>query len=153
MSILDYLDANQILLDIASSSKKQVIEQLAGRAATLTGLKKRSLLEIVMRRERLGSTGIGGGIAIPHAVHSDLKRTIALLAILALPIDFDSLDGKPVDIICLVIGPLNSDSNHLKCVSSVARSLRQVATCDRLRALKSPQAVLESLQGIRTAAA
>ena len=99
MSILDYLDANQILLDIASSSKKQVIEQLAGRAATLTGLKKRSLLEIVMRRERLGSTGIGGGIAIPHAVHSDLKRTIALLAILALPIDFDSLDGKPVDII------------------------------------------------------
>lgn len=153
MSIIDYLDANSVLLGVDSSSKKQAIEQLAGRAATLTGLGKRFLLAIVMRRERLGSTGIGDGIAIPHAVHRDLKRTIAVLAVLTSPIDFDSLDGKPVDIICLVIGPQNDDSNHLKCVSSVARSLCQAGTRDHLRTLTSPKAVLQSLQTVKIAGA
>ena len=153
MSILDYFGTNHILVGLPSRSKKQVIEELAERVATLTGLSPRSLLDIVMRRERLGSTGIGSGIAIPHAVHSDLRRTIAFLAILKTPVEFDSIDDKPVDIVCLVIGPPNDDHNHLNCISGLARSLQQGATRDKLRAASSPEAVLQSLQSVGHVAA
>ena len=86
MSIIDYLAADQIMVGVAGSSKKQLIEQLAERAAELTGLCQRSLFEIVMRRERLGSTAIGNGIAIPHAVHQDLTRTMGIIAVLTSPL-------------------------------------------------------------------
>ena len=90
--------------------------------------------------------GVGGGIAIPHGVHNDLTRTIALLAVLKAPVDFDAMDGQPVDIICLVVGPPNDDTNNLKCIASVTRSLQQASTCDKLRSVKSPEAVLRCLQ-------
>ena len=145
MSIIDYLATDQIMVGVACSSKKQLIEQLAERAAELTGLCQRSLFEIVMRRERLGSTAIGNGIAIPHAVHQDLTRVMGIIAVLTSPIDFDAQDRKPVDIVCLVIGPQNADSDHLKCVSSVARSLREVAICNQIRAAKTPNELIGHL--------
>lgn len=145
MSIIDYIAADQIMVGVAGSSKKQLIEQLTERAAELTGLCRRSLFEIVMRRERLGSTAIGNGIAIPHAVHQDLTRTVGIIAVLTSPVDFDAQDRKPVDIVCLVIGPQNMDSDHLKCLSSVARSSRDVAICDQLRAAKTPNEFLGCL--------
>jgi nitrogen PTS system EIIA component len=145
MTIIDYLAADQIMVGVASSSKKQLIEQLAERAAELTGLSHRSLFEVVMRRERLGSTAIGNGIAIPHAVHQDLTRTMGIIAVLTSPVDFDAQDRKPVDIVCLVIGPQNANSNHLKCVSSVARSLRKVSICDQIRAAKTPNELIGHL--------
>jgi PTS system nitrogen regulatory IIA component len=106
-----------------------------------------------MRRERLGSTGIGSGIAIPHAVHHDLTRTMGIIAVLTKPVDFDAQDRKPVDIVCLVIGPQNADSDHLKCVSSVARSLREVAICNRLRTAKTPHELLGCLRNASDVAA
>ena len=145
MSIIDYLAADQIMVGVAGSSKKQVIEQLADRAAKLTGLCQRSLFEIVMRRERLGSTAIGNGIAIPHAVHQDLTCTMGIIAVLTSPVDFDAQDRKPVDIVCLVIGPQNADNDHLKCLSSVARSLREVGICDQIRAAKTPNELIGHL--------
>ena len=145
MSIIDYIAADQIMVGVAGSSKKQLIEQLTERAAELTGLCRRSLFEIVMRRERLGSTAIGNGIAIPHAVHQDLTRTVGIIAILTSPVDFDARDRKPVDIVCLVIGPQNADNDHLKCLSSMARSLREVAICDQIRAAKTPNELIEHL--------
>ncbi|MDA8716914.1 PTS sugar transporter subunit IIA [Alphaproteobacteria bacterium] len=146
MSIIDYLATNQIMVGIVGSSKKQLIEQLAERAAELTGLCQRSIFEIVMRRERLGSTAIGNGIAIPHAVHRDLTRTMGIIAVLTSPVDFDAQDRKPVDIVCLVIGPQNADSDHLKCVSSVARSLREMAVSEQVRAAKSPNELIGHLR-------
>ena len=153
MSIVEYLDIKQVLTGVPSRSKKQVIEELAERVSTLTGLSQRSLLDLVMRRERLGSTGIGGGIAIPHAVHDDLTNTTVLLAVLETPVDFDAIDGQPVDIICLVIGPPNDETNNLKCIASVARSLQQKSTCDELRSVRSPEAVLQCLQAFGSVAA
>ena len=153
MSIADYLDTNRVLTSVPSRSKKQVIEELTERVATLTGLSQRCLLDMVMRRERLGSTGVGGGIAIPHGVHNDLTRTIALLAVLKAPVDFDATDGQPVDIICLVVGPPNDDTNNLKCIASVTRSLQRASTCDKLRSVKSPEAVLQCLQDSESVAA
>ena len=145
MSIIDYIAADQIMVGVAGSSKKQLIEQLTERAAELTGLCRRSLFEIVMRRERLGSTAIGNGIAIPHAVHQDLTRTVGIIAVLTSPVDFDAQDRKPVDIVCLVIGPQNADNDHLKCLSSVARSLREEAICDQIRAAKTPNELIGHL--------
>ena len=145
MFITDYLAADQIMVGVAGSSKKQLIEQLTERAAELTGLCRRSLFEIVMRRERLGSTAIGNGIAIPHAVHQDLTRTVGIIAVLTSPVDFDAQDRKPVDIVCLVIGPQNADNDHLKCLSSVARSLREAAICDQIRAAKTPNELIGHL--------
>jgi PTS system nitrogen regulatory IIA component len=153
MSIADYLDTTRVLTGVPSRSKKQVIEELAGRVANLTGLSRRCLLDMVMRRERLGNTGIGGGIAIPHAVHDDLTRTIAFLAVLKTPVDFDSIDGQPVDIICLVVGPPNDDTNNLKCIANVTRSLKQASTCDRLRTVGSPEEALRCLQNYGSVAA
>ena len=153
MSIVDYLDTNQVLIGVPSRSKKQIIEELAERVAMLTAPSQRCLMDIIMHRERLGSTGIGGGIAIPHAVHQDLTRTIALLAILETPIDFDAIDGQPVDIICLVVGPTNDDTNNLKCIATVTRSLQQASTCDKLRSVKSPEAILQCLQTYGSVAA
>jgi PTS system nitrogen regulatory IIA component len=153
MSIVDYLDTKQVLTGVHSRSKKQVIEELAERVATLTGLNRRCLLDMVMRRERLGSTGIGGGIAIPHAVHDDMTRTVALLAVLQTPVDFDAIDKQPVDIICLVVGPTNDEANNLKCIASVTRSLQQASTCDKLRSAKSPEAALRCLLTIGSVAA
>ena len=73
-----------------------------------------------MRRERLGSTAGGNGIEIPHAVHQDLTRNVGIITVLTSPVDFDAQDRKPIDIVCLVIRPQIADSDHLKCVSSVA---------------------------------
>ena len=145
MSIIDYLATGQIMVGVTGSSKKHLIEQLAERAAELTSLCQRSLFEIVMRRERLGSTAIGNGIAIPHAVHQDLRHTMGIIAVLTSPVDFDAQDRKPVDIVCLVIGPQNADKDHLKCLSSVARSFREVAICDQIRAAKTPHELLGCL--------
>ena len=153
MSIADYLDTNHVMTSVPSRSKKQVIEGLAERVAALTGLSQRCLLDMVLRRERLGSTGIGGGIAIPHAVHDNLTRTIALLAILETPVDFDAMDGQPVDIICLVVGPPNGDTDNLKCIATVTRTLQHASTRDKLRSVKSPEAVLQCLQVCRSVAA
>ena len=153
MSIVDYLDTKQVLISVPSRSKKQVVEELTEHVATITGLSQRCLLDIIMRRERLGSTGIGGGVAIPHAVHDDLTSTCALLAVLETPVDFDAIDGQPVDIICLVVGPPNDDTNNLKCIASVTRSLQQASTCDKIRAVKSPEAVLRCLHAFGSVAA
>ena len=108
--------------------------------ATLTGLSQRCVLDMVMRRERLGSTGISSGIAI-HAVHDDLTRTVALFAVLKTPVDFDAIDRRPVDIVCLVVGPPNDETNNL----NVSRVRPITATCvyqEKLRSVTSPEAVL-----------
>ena len=106
-----------------------------------------------MRRERLGTTAIGSGIAIPHAVHHDLTRTMGIIAVLTKPVDFDAQDRKPVDIVCLVIGPQNADSDHLKCVSSVARSLREVTICNQLRDARTPHELIRYLENASDVAA
>ena len=153
MSIVDYLGNDHVLVGIPSRSKKQAIEELVERVAALTGLSQRRLLDMVMRRERLGSTGIGGGIAIPHAVHGDVTHTIALLATLETSVDLDSIDGQPVDIVCLVVGPPNDGANNLKCIASLTRLLKQASACEQLRSAKSPEAVMRCLQSCRSVAA
>ena len=105
MPLLDFLPTDGVMTGLSASSKKQVIENIAEHVGSLTGLSTRPVFDALMQRKHLGSTAIGGGTAIPHAVFADLAHSVVIVSILKRPVDFDSQDKKPVDIICTVLGP------------------------------------------------
>lgn len=136
MDLSDLIEQDAILPSLRSNSKKQVLQDLAERAAALSGLSPRDVLETVMARERLGSTGIGGGIAIPHGKIAGLARIRGVFGRLVKPVDFDALDDQPVDLVFLLIAPEDSGAEHLKALSKIARLLRNPAMLAQLRALR-----------------
>ncbi|MEK9911150.1 MAG: PTS sugar transporter subunit IIA [Candidatus Puniceispirillum sp.] len=153
MSAFELPAATQIMVGLDASSKKQLVEQLAERAADITGLPRRTFFDAIMRRERLGSTAVGDGIALPHIMHPELRENVTILAILDKPVDFDAADKKPVDIICLVAGSENSDVDHLKYLSGMARLLRSDNRCQKLRQASSIEGVMQCFQHPKHAAA
>lgn len=128
------LTADLIIDNLPASSKKQVFEALAAQAAGLFFGKPDMVLAGMIERERLGSTAIGGGAAIPHLKISGLKRMYGVLARLSAPVDYDAPDGKPVDLIFVLLVPDGGKTTlHLKALAQIARFLRDVNTCARLR--------------------
>jgi PTS system nitrogen regulatory IIA component len=107
---------------------------VAQRAAKLTGLDERAILDTLLQRERLGSTGIGRGIAIPHGRVQGLQRIVSVFARLEDPIEFEALDDEPVDLIFLLLAPEHAGADHLKALARISRVLREPASIDRLRA-------------------
>jgi nitrogen PTS system EIIA component len=124
-----------VLASVKASGKKALLADLASRAAALMGLDERKLFDRLLERERLGSTGIGGGIAIPHG------RMSTLSARLVNPIDFDSIDDRPVDIVFLLVAPEGAGADHLKALARVSRLLRDRNLVDKLRATESADAL------------
>ena len=104
MALLDFLDPKAVLPSVRVSGKKQALQELASHAALLTGLDAVGIFETLLQRERLGSTGIGDGIAIPHGKLPGLNRIVGLVARLERPIDFEALDSQPVDVLFLLLG-------------------------------------------------
>jgi len=133
MPLLDYLSADGVMIGMSATSKKQLIEKIADHAAALTGLSARAIFDALIQRERLGSTGIGGGIALPHAVFAEMPKSIVLVTILDKPVDFDARDKKPVDVICTILGPEQADCDHLKLLSKAAKILVDQGVCGALR--------------------
>ena len=133
MPLNDLVAPNAILPAFKVNSKKQAIQELAARAAGLTGQSERDILEILQQRERLGSTGIGNGIAIPHGKLPKLERLFGLFARLDRPVDFEALDGQPVDLIFLLLAPEGAGADHLKALARVARLLRDPEVARKLR--------------------
>lgn len=134
MELSDLIREEAILPSLKAHSKKQVLQDLSERAAALSGLEARDIFETVVAREKLGSTGIGHGIAIPHGKLTGIGRIQGVFARLAKPIDFESLDDQPVDLVFLLIAPEGSGADHLKALSKIARLLRDPRTVDELRA-------------------
>lgn len=130
-----------ILACVKASGKKALLAELASRAATLFKLDERRLFDRLLERERLGSTGIGGGIAIPHGRMGTLDAPVGLFARLAQPIDFDSIDERPVDIVFLLMAPEGAGADHLKALARVSRLLRDRALVEKLRATDSADAL------------
>jgi len=132
------------------SGKKALLAELASRAASVFKLDERRLFDRLLERERLGSTGIGGGIAIPHGRMTPLDRPCGLFARLAQPVDFDSIDERPVDIVFLLLAPEGAGADHLKALARVSRLLRDRGLVDKLRATESADALyallVESIQ-------
>lgn len=134
----DLVAPNAIIPALKVQNKKQALQELAAKSAQLTGQNERAIFEILMQREKLGSTGVGGGIAIPHGKLPQLNGVFGLFARLDRPIDYEALDGQPVDLIFLLLAPESAGADHLKALARVARVLRDPELANKLR--KSPDA-------------
>lgn len=136
MPLADLLAPNAVFPMLRASSKKQVLQELAHQAAPLVDRDPREIFETLLQRERLGSTGVGNGIAIPHGKLENLGKLFGLFARLEKPIDFESLDGEPVDIVFLLLAPEAAGADHLKALARVARMLRDADVVEKLRATR-----------------
>lgn len=133
MEIADILTPQCIVPKLSATSKKQALQELAKRAALVTGLKDRFIFDALLQRERLGTTGVGYGIAIPHGKIQGIDRLFGLFARLEKPVDFDAIDEQPVDLLFLLLAPETAGADHLKALARVSRLLRNRAICDKLR--------------------
>jgi PTS system nitrogen regulatory IIA component len=152
MPLNDLLSAHAVLPALKSKNKKQVLQELAARAADSCGGHEREIFETLLHRERLGSTGIGQGVAIPHGKLASLGQLVGLFARLEKPIDFEALDGEPVDLIFLLLAPEGAGADHLKALARIARLLRDEKTAAQLRTARDETA-LRSLLTAPAAAA
>lgn len=141
MPLLDFLDPKAVLPALRVSGKKQALQELASHAARLTGLPEGAIYESLLQRERLGSTGIGEGIAIPHGKLPGLDRIFGLVARLDRPIDFEALDAQHVDVLFLLLAPEGAGADHLKALARVARVLREPGLIERVRATRDADAL------------
>ena len=136
MKISDLLSPNDVMIDVRASNKRQLLQELAAKAADSMGLSVDRVAPDLLKREELGSTGIGRGVAIPHARLPDLQRPYGLFAKLKQGIDFDAIDGQPVDIVFVLLLPAAAENDALGALASVARILRSPENLARLRAAK-----------------
>jgi nitrogen PTS system EIIA component len=134
MEIADVLSPDAVLSHLKAASKTQVLQEMARKAASLTRLPERRIFETLTEREKLGSTGMGQGIAIPHGRVPGIEKMTGLFAQLDHPVDFDSMDDQPVDLVFLLLAPEGAGADHLKALARVSRLLRNQAVCEKLRA-------------------
>ena len=134
MDLGDLIAPEAVIGSLKANSKKQAIQMIAEKAAALTGIKERDIFDTLLQRERLGSTGVGGGIAIPHGKLPQLDKIFGLFARLQKPIDFEALDDQPVDLVFLLLAPEGAGADHLKALARIARHLRQGPVANKLRA-------------------
>jgi nitrogen PTS system EIIA component len=130
-----------VLASVKTSGKKALLTELASRAASVLGLEERRLLDRLVEREALGSTGIGGGVAIPHGRMASLTAPRGLFARLAQPVAFDSIDERPVDLVFLLVAPEGAGADHLKALARVSRLLRDRGLVEKLRATENAEAL------------
>jgi PTS system nitrogen regulatory IIA component len=133
MPTTDLVSPNAIIPALKVNGKKQALQEIAAKAAVLTGQSEKAILEILLQREKLGSTGVGNGVAIPHGKLAKLGNVFGLFARLERPVDFEALDGQPVDLIFLLLAPEGAGADHLKALARVARLLRDPEVAQKLR--------------------
>lgn len=141
MEITDLITTKSVVANLRATSKKQAIQDLARKAADITGLHERAIFDVLMERERLGTTGVGNGIAIPHGKLPSLDKLYGLFARLEKPIDFQSIDEQPVDLIFLLLAPESAGADHLKALARVSRLLRDKKVCEKLRGTEQAEAL------------
>lgn len=141
MDIADLLDPRAVIPSLRAANKKQLLQEIARRAAEITGESERAIFDVLLERERLGTTGVGSGIAIPHGKLPTLKRLYGLFARLETPIDFEAIDEQPVDLIFLLLAPGSAGADHLKALARISRLLRDRAVCEKLRGSDKAEAL------------
>jgi PTS system nitrogen regulatory IIA component len=134
MQISDILAPQAVFQRVKAPTKKKLITDIAGFAAGLAGLDADKVFEALWQREKLGSTGMGHGIAIPHARLSKLDRIVGLFVHLEDPIDFEAIDSAPVDLVFALLTPADAGADHLKALARISRLMRSVPVCEKLRA-------------------
>ena len=133
MEIHKILSLETIVSDLKVSGKKHLFQELSQKASQIVGIKDRVILRTLLDREKLGTTGIGQGVAIPHGKISELKNSIGFFARLIDPIEFEAIDEKPVDLIFLLLAPEDANAENLKTLAKISRMLRDKNLCDKIR--------------------
>jgi nitrogen PTS system EIIA component len=141
MLLTDVIAPNAIIPALRVNSKKQILQELAAKAAELSGQSERTVLETLQQRERLGSTGVGGGVAIPHGKLPKLGKLFGLFARLERPVDFEAMDNQPVDLVFLLLAPETAGADHLKALARVARLLKEADVVRKLRDSRDAEAL------------
>ena len=141
VEIADLVTPRGVIAQLRTTSKKQVLQELARRAATMTGIADRRIYEALSERERLGTTGIGAGVAIPHCRLPELTRLYGMFARLERPVPFEAIDDQPVDLVFLLLAPTEAGAEHLKALARVSRLLRDRAMCEKLRGANNADAL------------
>ncbi|MCU0790830.1 MAG: PTS IIA-like nitrogen regulatory protein PtsN [Nitratireductor sp.] len=141
MNLGDLISPEDVLPALRSNSKKQLLQDLADRASAKTGIPARKIFDTLLQRERLGSTGAGNGIAIPHGKLRDLKHITGIFARLERPVDFEAVDDLPVDIVFLLLAPEGAGADHLKALARIARVLRETDTIEKVRETRDAAAI------------
>jgi PTS system nitrogen regulatory IIA component len=141
MDLSDLIEVPAIMPALKANSKKQLLQMLSEKAAAMTGLPEREVFDTILQRERLGSTGVGNGIAIPHGKLGGVKRITGVFARLEGPVDFEALDDQPVDLVFLLLAPEGAGADHLKALSRIARVLRDPDTVAKIRGTKDASAI------------
>jgi nitrogen PTS system EIIA component len=141
MEIQELITPGSVVANLRVANKRQALQELARRAATLTNVDEHRIFETLLERERLGTTGTGGGTAVPHGRLPSLKQPVALFARLEKPIDFEAIDGQPVDLIFVLLTPSDAGANHLKALARISRLMRDRAICGKLRGTDNADAI------------
>jgi PTS system nitrogen regulatory IIA component len=141
MEIADLITPDAVVAHLKAANKKQALQELAARAAPVTKLPERRIFETLSEREKLGSTGMGQGVAIPHGRFGGIDRMIGVFARLDKPIDFEAMDDQPVDLMFALFAPEGAGADHLKALARVSRLLRNQAIVEKLRAATLPAAL------------
>jgi PTS system nitrogen regulatory IIA component len=145
MQASDFIRPENAVLDLSAPTKAKVIEAIAKKAAAVLGIPDGVILEALLRRENLGSTGVGEGVAIPHAPIPGLVRPMGWLARLRKTVDFESIDGLPVDVVLVLLTPADQQKDHLNALACVARRLRCQEVLQGIRAAKSTEQLYAAL--------
>ncbi len=146
MKILDVLHRDAILTDISSREKIELIKELAAPIARIIGVNFQELFHVLMERERLGSTGIGMGIAIPHGKLKSLDNLVMGFGLSRKGVDYDSLDGRPAHLFFMLITPENSTGLHLKALARIARMLKNEPFKEKLLQAQTPDDIISIIQ-------
>jgi nitrogen PTS system EIIA component len=141
MPLTDIVAPNAIVAALKVNNKKQALQELARRAAELCGQNERGILEVLLQRERLGSTAVGSGVAIPHGKLPNLGRLFGLFARLERAIDFEALDNQKVDLVFLLLAPEGAGADHLKALARIARLLRDPEIARKLRESRDSESI------------
>ncbi|MEZ5896503.1 MAG: PTS sugar transporter subunit IIA [Parvularculaceae bacterium] len=141
MGLQDILSPDGIVFDLHARCKREALASLAGKAAEITGVPAETIRESLMAREQLGSTGVGRGVAIPHGKIDGLNEIVGVMAKLDQPVDFDSVDDEPVDLIFVLLAPAHASAAHLKALAKVSRLLKDDASREALKGAESPEAL------------
>jgi PTS system nitrogen regulatory IIA component len=153
MNIADLLAPDAVIPALKAQNKKQLLQELAVRAHGLTRISERRIFETLVERERLGTTGVGQGIAIPHGRMAEAKAISGIFARLENGIDYEAVDSQPVDLVFMLLAPENAGADHLKALARVSRLLRDKGTCEKLRAATSAEALYALLTGHKDSSA
>ena len=141
MKLSEIMSEKSIFLGLKSNSKRQLLQDMASKAAEITGINERTIGDAVLERENLGSTGFGEGTALPHGRFEGLDKVYGFFAKLSSPVDFEAIDGKPVDLVFMLLSPEDNGADHLTALAQASRLLKDENIRSKLRQMNSSQEI------------